>query len=297
VPRHFLQVLSKPAAIPALQGSGRLQLAEWMTSRESPLPARVMVNRIWRYHFGEGIVRSTDNFGLMGERPTHKELLDYLATTFAEDGWSIKQLHRKIVLSAAYRMSSHAGETAAQADPRNEVLHHFPVRRLEAEEIRDAMLAISGEWKPELYGPSVVPHISKYQDGRGKPIAGPLDGDGRRSIYIQVRRNFLTPLFLVFDYPLPISTIGGRSQSTVPSQALMLMNNEFVFAQSAKWAERVAHSREGREAQIDLLFRLAFGRGPEPSETADAVQFLDKGRSLTDLAHTLFNSPEFLYVQ
>jgi len=160
------------------------------------------------------------------------------------------------------------------------------------------MLKVSGTLNPKLYGPSVGPYISKYQDGRGKPRSGPLDGDGRRSLYIQVRRNFLTPMFLAFDYPLPISTIGSRGTSTVPSQALILMNNEFVLDQAEKWAARV--TREAgptNPARVELLFRQAFGRAPEKWEAAESLQFLEKGRPLADLAHVLFNSAEFLYVE
>jgi len=297
VPRHFLNVLSRTPALPTVEGSGRRQYAEWLTSDAATLLARVYVNRVWKHHFGQGLVRSTDNFGLMGERPTHRELLDYLAAKFIESGWSTKKLHKEILLSAAYRMSSRVNDAAAAADPRNDLLHHFPVKRLEAEAVRDAMLTVSGALNPQLYGPSIVPYISKYQDGRGKPKSGPLNGAGRRSIYTQVRRNFLTPMFLAFDYPLPISTIGSRGTSTVPSQALILMNNEFVLEQSAKWAERVsAAAGPESKARVNLLFRQAFGRVPEKWETDESLQFLEK-RPLADLAHVLFNSAEFLYVE
>ncbi|MBL8240151.1 MAG: PSD1 domain-containing protein [Bryobacterales bacterium] len=297
VPRHFLNVLWRSPEPPKLAGSGRLQLADWLTSDASALLARVFVNRVWKHHFGQGLVRTTDNFGLTGERPTHRDLLDYLAQRFIDSGWSTKQLHREILLSSAYRMSSRKNEAAAAADPRNDLLHHFPVRRLEAEAVRDSMLAVSGSLNPELYGPSVVPHISRYQDGRGKPKSGPLDGNGRRSLYIEVRRNFLTPMFLAFDYPLPISTIGSRGTSTVPSQALILMNNEFVLAQAANWAKRV-ESGAGADNlnRVRLLFRQAFGRAPEQWEADESLAFL-KARPLADLAHVLFNSAEFLYVQ
>jgi hypothetical protein len=298
VPRHFLQVMWRSPEPPAIKGSGRLLYADWLTSDAVPLLARVYVNRVWKHHFGHGLVRSADNFGLTGERPSHKELLETLAARFVASGWSTKQLHREIVLSAAYRMSSRADEKAATADPRNDLLHHYPVQRLEAESVRDAMLKVSGTLNPQLYGPSVGPYISKYQDGRGKPKSGPLDGDGRRSLYIQVRRNFLTPMFLAFDYPLPISTIGSRGTSTVPSQALILMNNEFVLAQAEKWAARVTREAgPANTARVELLFRQAFGRAPEKWEADESLQFLEKGRPLADLAHVLFNSAEFLYVE
>ncbi len=239
VPRHFLQVVAGENQPSIESGSGRLQIARWMASKDNPLTARVMVNRIWKHHFGNGIVRSTDNFGKMGETPSHPELLDYLAGEFVSSGWSVKAMHRMIVLSSAYQMSSHASETAAKLDPSNKLLQHMPVRRLEAEAIRDSILATAGTLDETLFGPSVPPHISQYQDGRGKPKTGPLDGAGRRSIYIQVRRNFMTPLFVAFDYPSPISAIGTRTVSTVPSQALIMMNNEFIAQQASKWADRV----------------------------------------------------------
>ncbi len=295
VPRHFLQVISKDGTQPAITGSGRLELANWMTGEAAPLLARVYVNRLWEHHFGDGLVRTADNFGVMGERATNRDLLDTLAAKFIAGGWSTKALQREMVLSAAYRMSSKDDPIAAKADPRNDLLHHYPVRRLEAEPIRDAILTISGALDKTLYGPSVVPHISEYQNGRGKPKSGPLDGAGRRSIYVEVRRNFLTPLFLAFDYPLPISTIGVRNRSTVPSQALMLMNNEFVLQQAARWADHLSATPEAD--RIPLMYRQAFGRPPQTAELQEATTFLKDGGTLAGLAHVLINSPEFIYVE
>jgi hypothetical protein len=299
VPRGVLQIVgdTRPAVAP--RSSGRLALAQWITDPANPLTARVMVNRIWKHHFGHGLVRTPDNFGKTGERPSHPELLDWLAASFVENGWSIKKLQKQIVLSSAYRMSSRPTPTGA--DPRNDLLSYMPVQRLEGEAIRDAMLAISGRLSPEMYGPSIVPHISKYQDGRGKPEAGPLDGAGRRSIYIQVRRNFLTPLFLAFDYPLPISTIGSRSVSTVPSQALLMMNNELVADLATTWGRNVAISGVTIEAAIKKMYEEAFAREPEEWETKAATAFIAKQLTpvtgLTEFAQVLFNSAEFIYVQ
>jgi hypothetical protein len=309
-PRRFLQVIAGPDQQPIGHGSGRLELATRIAAADNPLTARVMVNRIWKHHFGQGIVRSVDNFGQTGDRPTHPELLDYLAKRFVDSGWSVKAMHRLMVLSSTYRMSSRAGERAAAADPLNKWLHHMPVKRLEGEAIRDAVLAVAGTLDPRLYGPSVMPHISPYQDGRGKPESGPLDGDGRRSVYIQVRRNFLTPLFLAFDYPLPISAMGRRGVSAVPSQALILMNNEFVTAQAGKWAARVMTERgNGRERVRDMFFG-AFGRPPSEDEVSDALEFVERQRAVyaqsnvrdetrvwADLGHVLLNSTEFIFVQ
>jgi hypothetical protein len=303
VPRRFLQVIAGEQQPPITSGSGRLHIANWMASADNPLTARVMVNRIWKHHFGNGIVRSTDNFGKMGEAPTHPELLDYLASRFVESGWSVKAMHRLIVLSSAYRMSSAAGDQSKKVDPSNKLLQHMPVRRLEAEEIRDSVLATAGTLDPRIFGPSVPPHISEYQDGRGKPKTGPLDGAGRRSIYIQVRRNFMTPLFVAFDYPTPISAIGSRTVSTVPSQALMMMNNEFIAQQAARWAEHVMASVPDPGARVQQMYTTAFARPAEAQEVASILAFVNNRQSRaesavwTDVAHVLFNSAEFLYVQ
>ncbi len=298
VPRHLLQVISKDhEMIGGPEASGRTELAEWLSSADNALVARVFVNRIWKHHFGQGIVRTTDNFGLTGEPPTHKELLDYLADRFIRNGWSIKKLHRDMVLSATYRMSSKSSEEAVKQDPRNTMLHHYPVQRLEAESIRDSMLSVSGRLNSAIGGPSIVPYISRYQEGRGKPASGPVDGDGRRSLYVQVRRNFLTPMFLAFDFPLPTSTTGNRSVSTVPSQALMMLNNEFVLEQSALWAKKVKKESSDPEKQVQQMFEEAYSRPPSPDEIKESLAFVNQGRSLEDLAHVLMNSAEFIYVQ
>jgi cytochrome c553 len=310
-PRGFLRVIDGDDQTRFIEGSGRLPLAERLTSADNALLARVMVNRIWKHHFGRGIVASMDNFGKTGERPTHPELLDFLAKRFIDSGWSIKQMHRLMLLSATYRMSNRPSRRGAAVDPENKLLHHMPTRRLEGEALRDALLALAGNLDRTLYGPSVTPHISHYQDGRGKPAeSGPLDGHGRRSIYVQVRRNFLTPMFLAFDYPLPTSTIGRRNVSTVPSQALLLMNNEFVRQQAEKWA-RLEMSREpDTRKRIENMFIAAFGRSAREDEIREAAVFLreqrarhgiarqaDHLRVWADLAHVLVNSTEFIFVR
>jgi hypothetical protein len=313
-PRRFLRVLAgeEPFNDP---GSGRKQLAQAMTAgRSAALLARVMVNRVWKHHFAEGIVASPDNFGHTGDVPSHPELLESLAAGFVEQGWSVKWLHRQIVLSEAYGRSSQASDAARAKDPGNRLLSHMPVRRLEAESIRDAMLAVSGRLDTKIGGPSVTPHISSYQDGRGKPRAsGPLDGEGRRSLYIEVRRNFLTPLLLAFDYPLPVQTIGRRSVSTVASQALMLMNNDFVAAQAGHWAKRLVAAERTPAERVDRMFLEAFARRPAPTERADVLRFVneqrsrysvsvppegrDESRLWADVAHVLFNSKEFIFLR
>ena len=308
-PRRFLTIVAGEDQQPFSRGSGRLELAQWAASEKNPLTARVMANRIWQHHFGAGIVRSPDNFGHTGDAPTHPELLDWLAAGFVESGWSVKELHRQILYSNAYRMQSRAAADATRLDPENKLLSHMPVRRLEAEAIRDSVLAVAGTLNLAVGGESVPPHISPYQDGRGKPESGPLDGEGRRSIYIQARRNFLTPLFLAFDYPQPFATIGRRGVSAVPSQALMLLNNELLHQQAAKWAQREMEVHGAAEARLDDMFVRAFGRAPEQSERENVRSFLeqqarlydgastDDPRVWTDLAHVLFNSTEFIFVR
>jgi hypothetical protein len=314
-PRRFLQIIAGEKQAAVSEGSGRLQLAESMVCRENPLTARVMVNRIWKHHFGQGIVRSVDNFGKTGDPPTHPELLDFLAQRFIESGWSVKAMHRMMVLSSTYAMSSEPEPEAEKPDPENKSLHRMPLQRLEAESIRDAILAVAGSLDPKMLGPSIPPHISAYQDGRGKPESGPLDGNGRRSIYIQVRRNFLTPLFMAFDYPLPISAMGRRGVSTVPSQALVLMNNEFVARQAEAWAQRLLQADAVPENLVGKMFLTTFGRPASAKEIKETLDFAKeqrvrhaalaadasdsqiKQRVWADVAHVLFNSAEFIYVR
>jgi Protein of unknown function (DUF1549)/Protein of unknown function (DUF1553)/Planctomycete cytochrome C len=307
VPRGFLHVLAADRPRSYSNGSGRLELAEALFNPDNPLTARVMVNRIWQHHFGEGLVRTVDNFGKMGDRPSHPELLDYLAWRFRESGWSVKAMHREMVLSNVYRLSSIPSERSREVDPNNRLLSHMRVKRLEGETIRDAILAASGSLDLTTYGPSVRPHISAYQDGRGKPDSGPVDGGGRRSVYLEVRRNFITPLFLAFDYPLPSSTVGRRSVSTVPSQALMLMNNEFVASEASRWAARVLS--ENKNVRLDNMFLRAYGRLPDSTDRAQIAEFLgqqaaryagaiaEDPRVWADLAHVIFNSKEFIFVR
>jgi hypothetical protein len=261
------------------------------------LLARVMVNRLWQHHFGEGLVRSVDNFGRAGERPSHPELLDYLAQQFVARGWSLKAMHRMMLLSSAYRMESGASPGAESADPQNRLLSHMPVRRLDAESVRDAILAVSGSLDSTVYGPSVPIHVSPYQDGRGKPVSGPLDGNGRRSVYLEVRRNFLTPLLLAFDYPLPTAAIGRRMVSTVPAQALTLMNNEFVAEQARLWSVRMESAHENPRARLDAMYLRIFARAPEPAERDRIQTFLSEGGSWSGLAHVLFNAKEVLFLR
>jgi hypothetical protein len=307
MPRRFLEAIAGDRQPAPKRGSGRLDLARRMVDASNPLLPRVMVNRLWQHHFGEGIVRSPDNFGVLGEPPTHPELLDYLASEFVRRGWSVKQMHRLMVLSSTYRMASRPEPAADRLDPQNKLLHRMPLRRLEAECIRDALLAVSGRLDERLYGPSVLPHLTSFMIGRGRPASGPLDGAGRRSLYINVRRNFLTPMFLAFDYPVPFTTIGRRTVSNVPAQALTMMNNPFVVQQAATWARRVLAERGLTARQrVARMYVMAFGRPPTAAEADEALAFLGEQskqygqaedvRAWADLGHVLVNVKEFIFV-
>jgi hypothetical protein len=307
-PRRFLEALAGLDQPAPESGSGRLELARRVLDPSNPLPARVIVNRLWGRHFGEGIVRTPDDFGVQGERPTHPELLDWLAAELVRQGWSLKAMHRLMVLSSTYRMASRGDADAEEKDPQNKLLHRMPVRRLEAEAVRDAMLAVSGRLDEKMYGPGPTPYLTPYQVGRGRPDAsGPLDGDGRRSVYLNVRRNFLNPMLVAFDYPTPFTCIGRRNTSNVPAQALTLLNNPFVVQQAKRWADRelAVPDRTAKERVADL-YLTAFGRPPTDGETDDALTFLenqakeygkaDDPRAWADLCHVLFNVKAFIFV-
>jgi hypothetical protein len=309
VPRRFLEALAGPERLAVSRGSGRLELARQMTDPQmNPFLARVMVNRVWHHLFGRGIVASVDNFGVLGEAPTHPQLLDYLASRFVRDGWSIKKLIRQIVLSRAYQMASVDHPDAGRIDPRNLLLHRMPRHRLQGEAIRDALLAISGRLDTTMYGPSVPVHLSEFQQGRGRPASGPLDGAGRRSVYLAVRRNFLSSLLLAFDTPSPFSTVGRRTVSNVPAQSLILMNEPFIHQQARLWAKRVLAERRGDEERIESMYLAAFGRRPASKEVDACLEFireqdLTRGRKSeplnvwTDLAHALINVKEFIFLR
>ncbi len=311
VPRRYLEVLDVPAHGFPARGSGRLELAEQIARPTNPLTARVMVNRIWYHLLGTGIVRTLDDFGRAGEQPSHPELLDYLAARFMDEGWSIKKLLRFLVLSEAFQMASRPGDTARAADPENRLLHHYPARRLEAEAIRDAILTTSARLERTLNGPSIHPYRAKANPDR-RLFPGPLDGAGRRSIYIRV--NLMeAPQFLgAFNFPGGKVTRGRRDVTNVPAQALALLNDPFVLQQAEVWAAHlIAQPVASAETRIEQMFQMALGRPPEAAERARFVQAVADFAQLhevpaaqvltnqvvwADVAHAMFNLKEFIYI-
>jgi hypothetical protein len=301
VPRRFLEALAGPGPLPAAHGSGRLELARQMIDPAlNPFVARVLVNRVWHHLFGRGLVASVDNFGVLGEAPSHPELLDHLADRFVRDGWSVKRLIRTLVLSRTYRMSSNPDGAGDAADPQDLLLHRMRVRRLEGEAIRDAMLAVSGRLDGKLFGPPVGVYLNDFQQGRGRPASGPLDGDGRRSVYLAVRRNFLSSFLLAFDTPIPFSTVGRRSVSNVPAQALILMNDPFVHQQALVWGRRVLGEGGSPREQVQRMYLCSFGRPATRDECRRCLDFVegqqDAPTAWADLAHVLFNTKEFIFL-
>ena len=311
VERRYLEVLSVSDGPFSGPGSGRLELAERIASRGNPLTARVMVNRVWHHLFGTGLVQTVDDFGHVGERPSHPELLDYLAARFMAEGWSLKRLIRSIVLSSTFQAASQPSTAATQLDPTNRLLSHFPARRLEAESIRDAILAVSGRLDPTMFGMSVQPF--RPQDNADRRLfAGPLDGNGRRSLYI--KNNLMeSPQFLgAFNVPGGKVTQGRRDVTNVPAQALAMLNDPFVIGQSRVWANQLVERGDANIAdRVTAMLQTALGRLPTDAERQ---RFADAARQLaalhqvpeadllasedvwSDMAHITFNLAEFVYV-
>lgn len=275
VPRHVPAVLRGPS-VPEFtpQSSGRMELARWLVDPQHPLTARVMVNRVWRWHFGRGLVSSTDNFGLLGDRPTHPELLDWLAQHLVQEGWSLKTLHRTILLSSTYRQSSNPSPQTLERDPANQLWGRVPVRRLDAEEIRDALLAVSGQLDPNQGGPVLKVKNRDYLfDHTSKDLTEYTSV--RRSLYLPVIRNNVYDVFQLFDYPDAAVPNGNRISTTVAPQALMMLNSELVLQASDHLASRLTQDVTTDDvARISRLFQLAYGRDPTESERDEQQGFL-----------------------
>lgn len=291
VPRGFPEVL-KLEHTPKIPGnqSGRLQLAQWLTHPDHPLTARVIVNRIWHHLFGAGIVRTVDNFGTTGKPPSHPELLDHLAVQFVRDGWSIKALIREIALSRTYRQASTFNEEAFRHDPENRLLWRVSKRRLEAEAIRDAMLAVSGELDRKRPDGSLVSRVIGDRPisliGLDKRLPKDLDGSRHRSVYLPVIRDRLPDVLDLFDFAVASLVTGDRETTNVPTQALYLMNSSFVQDRATALAARLLRETETDQQQIRRAFRLCFNRLPDAAEEARARQFLKKGTPSTDPERT-----------
>lgn len=311
--RQLLVALVGEDKIEEEAGSGRLRMAEQIANGSNPLTGRVVVNRLWHHIFGRGIVASPDNFGVLGQKPSHPELLDYLANEFVADGWSVKRMLKRMVLSRTYRMSSQINPQAKEVDPENILLHRSSIRRLQGEAIRDSILAISGRLDPKVYGPSVALHLTAFMQGRGRPgRSGPVDGDGRRSIYTEIRRNFLPPMLVAFDMPIPFNSIGRRNLSNVPAQALIMMNDPFVVGQAEVWAKKLVSVKTDIPTRIAQMYEQAFSRPPSDVELKNATTFIElQAKELgvrpediptsvpiwQDLCHVVFNVKEFIYLK
>ena len=276
-PRRFLSVLGEGEPKPFKQGSGRLEFARAISAH--PLAARVMANRVWLGHFGQGIVRSPSNFGQLGERPTHPELLEYLSARLVDSGWSLKTLHREIMLSSAYASSTQHSEKQAAIDPENRLLWRANLNpRLDAESLRDSMLFVAGRLSPESGGPPV-----------------PLDDNNtRRTVYGYIGRTTLDPMLSLFDFPNPNNTSEQRSNTLGPMQRLYFMNNEFVARQADAFAERIKKLGQSDDERIQIGYQLAFGRAPSPDETRSSKDFLSaSGGAWPQFSQALLTSAEF----
>lgn len=311
IPVGYATVLTPADIAPLAAGSGRRELAELIVGPDNPLTARVMVNRIWQWSFGRGLVATPDDFGHLGEAPSHPELLDQLAQRFMAGGWSTKQLVREMVLSRAFRSASRPTLSAQQVDPENRLLSHYSARRAEAEVIRDSLLAVSGRLDRRLFGPSVHPFRDKA-DPEKRLFTGPLDGDGRRSLYLKVQLMEAPDFLSAFNLPGGKVAQGRRESSNTPAQPLALLNAPFLRAMAEAWAEQlVADQADALEARIDSMFARALGRAPtspERERLLTTIQALAAERSVpadelltcqplwTDVAHLLFNLNEFLFI-
>jgi len=306
----------------------RTALANLLADPQNPLTIRVIVNRVWQYHFGKGIVATPSDFGLKGERPTHPELLDWLASEFVAHGWSLKHLHRLIMASATYQQSSAFREDAAKVDEANKLLWRFSRQRLEGEVIRDSALAVAGTLNTKMGGPSVFPELpSGMPTPRGGWKVNEDSGErNRRSIYVFVRRNTRYPMFDSFDMPDPHESCARRNVTTSPLQALTLLNSKLTLEWAQSFAGRVLDAAGAdREKELDAAFRFAFGRLPDKTERRMANEFFQNhgaivakreqegeklalppglsasvqpahAATLVDFCHMLINANEFVYV-
>ncbi|MEO8271764.1 MAG: DUF1553 domain-containing protein, partial [Aureliella sp.] len=260
IARGYLQAITRGDACFHSTGSGRLELAERVASSDNPLTARVIVNRNWHWLFGTGLVDTPNDFGRLGGVPSHPELFDWLTARFVDQDWSVKRLLREILLSQTWQQSSATSDQAEQRDPENRLLHHYPLRRMEAEMVRDAMLSVSGRIDERLYGVPIDPHRAA-EDSQKRLVSGPVDGDGRRSIYMKVTIMEPARLLATFNAPDPKIPTGQRDVSNTPAQSLTLLNDLFVKEQAAHWSERLLETPHVNvDARLNEMFHTALCR-------------------------------------
>ncbi len=312
-PRAFPRVLADDDQPAITSGSGRLELARWLTRRDHPLTARVMVNRIWQGHFGEGLVRTSDNFGRLGQRPDNQPLLDWLARRFVDSGWSLKAMHRMIMLSSAYQMSTAYSPRAAAIDPENRLLWRMNRRRLEAEEIRDAILATTGQIDYSMGGTILANKNHTYVTSTASTNNVNYE-NARRSIYLPVVRSAVYEVFSAFDFADPSTMNGKRPATTVAPQALFMMNSPLMLRQTRAMAEQLCGRQDADDAgRVNVAYRRAYGRPPTTGETQRALQFVGgyesdlaarniepaeaRLRAWQALCRVILSSNEFIYVE
>ena len=291
VPRRYLEVFDTKAFVTT--GSGRLELAAKIAAPDNPLTARVMTNRLWHHVFGRGLVGTVDNFGRLGDQPTHPELLDYLSRRFVDQKWSVKTALRELLLTDAFQRSSLPSSSAQTKDANNNLLSHVRVRRLGGEALRDSLITLSGRMEHRMYGP-------------GDNAMGPPHQQVRRSVYLNIRRNSLNPLITTFDGPKPFTTVGRRDATNVPAQSLTLLNSAFVIDTAKQWARTLNLQKQSDADKVDTLFVQALARKATPAEQAAAARYLADLKAThadqpamiwADFAQSVLNLKEFLYLK
>jgi hypothetical protein len=301
VPRHFLTVLGGQT-FAEQKSSGRLALADSIADPKNPLTTRVMVNRIWNYHFGKGIVPTPNDFGKQGKAPTHPELLDYLAERFIASGWSVKAMHRLIMNSRAYQLSSERDPAAIVRDPNNDFLSAFPRRRLDAESIRDSLLAVAGALDDSRGAAHPFPPQHEWKFTQHNPFKATYD-TRQRSVYLMTQRIQRHPYLAIFDGADPSASTATRLTSTTPLQALYLLNDPFCHEQSKRFARRLIAQAQNDNDRLRQAYQLALGRSPNADELQKAEAFLaaaGKNSNETEawqaMARVLFRLNEFVYI-
>ncbi len=301
VARRYLDILGSKANNYPSDSSGRLELAREMIHPDNPLTARVYVNRVWHWLFGAGLVTTVDNFGRMGEPPSHSELLDELSLQFMQSHWSTKSMIRGILLSQTWQRSSSPTHDALEKDPSNRLWSHAQLRRLDAESIRDTMLFVTHDLRTEDSGLGTRNYYRTVFDHNKQAPPGPIDGDRRRSIYLEVRRNFPNDFLTTFDFPRPTATTGRRNQTIVPGQSLALLNDPFVQHQARRWAEQLQQQHQTDRERIEACYLTLLSRHPSEGEQLRALEFLDsttnRPKAWVEFTHAMFNLKESIYLR